>query len=74
MGQISNKNQGIMTMARALQGVFKQLTWKNREYAWKAVTTGQGKDEVKKLINNPERSLSPFGNLHSFREWMEENE
>jgi hypothetical protein len=57
-------------MAKSLVNVFKQYTRSSRTKAFSKLTSGKGLSELKKLLVNPNRPMSPFRQL-SFRDWLE---
>ena len=65
----SNERQAIVDMAAALRGVFKDYMRDTRRRAWKKLTTGQGKKDIEKLLNQPSIPLSRFRKL-VFAEWL----
>ena len=65
----SNERQAIVDMAAALRSVFKDYIRDTRRRAWRKLTTGQGKKDVEKLLNQPSIPLSRFRKL-VFADWL----
>jgi hypothetical protein len=67
--QESGRIPAILKLAAAIQDAFKALSRQRRKDAWDAINSPKGKAEIAGLMNNPDRSLSRFSLLKSFREW-----
>jgi hypothetical protein len=65
----TNTKKAIIDMASSLAGVFKKYTRSTREKAWKDLTGSEGQHQMKKILQDPSRSLNTFQKL-SFREWL----
>lgn len=71
--KMSNAREVAVDLAKAIRGVFKQNTQRANRSAWKAISSGQGKEEITKYITNPGRSLNSISRLR-FSEWLEAEE
>ena len=67
----SGRIPAIVKLAAAIRDAFKGMSRMRRKDAWEAITTQKGKQEIAGLINNPDRPLSRFTLLKSFKEWEE---
>ena len=67
----SGRIPSILKLAAAIRDAFKNMSRMRRKDAWDAITTSRGKQEITGLINNPDRPLSRFSLLKSFKEWDE---
>lgn len=63
----------VEDILRCLQNIFKKSTRGARERAWKTITSGEGKSEIDKLVNNPGRTLKLYQHSLTFKEWLREN-
>ena len=66
----TNIRSAILDMAHALKPSFKRYSRAARKKAWKKLSGTAGQKEMKKLLDNPNRSLNMFAQL-AFREWLE---
>lgn len=64
----TNLKSAIMDLARGIEAVFRKYTKSTREKAWEKITSRDGEREVKKILNDPNRQLDPFGKLANQRE------
>jgi len=64
----------IVSLAAAIAGVFKRYSRGTRKTAWRAISTGQGKKEVERLLLNPDLPVTRFRRItrRNFKEWMAE--
>jgi len=67
---MSSSREVAVDIAKALKGVFKISSRRARKNAWRALSTGKGKAEIDKLVDNPDRSVNTISRL-SFREWLD---
>ena len=65
----TNSKKAIVDMATSLSHVFKKYGRNTREEAWDRLTSPAGKNEVRKILQNPNQSLNMFSKL-SFKEWL----
>lgn len=65
----TNRQKAIIDMASSLAKVFKKYSRSNREKAWDDLTKPDGQKEIKKILQNPDRSLNGFPKL-AFKEWL----
>lgn len=56
-----------------LQSAFKKYNRPTRTRAWNAVVSAQGRAQVDKILNSPDRKLVGLSRLVSFKEWLEAN-
>lgn len=68
-GVDTNRQKAIVDMASTLAKVFKKYSRSNREKAWADLTDDKGQKEMKKILQDPDRSLNGFPKL-AFREWL----
>lgn len=66
-GVDTNRQKAIVDMASSLAKVFKKYSRSNREKAWSDLTDEKGQREMKKILQDPDRSLNGFPKL-AFRE------
>jgi glutaredoxin-related protein len=66
---MSNARDVALDIAKYLQGTFKRTTRQARKAAWRTLSTGKGKEEIDRLLDNPDRSLNTISNLN-FKEWI----
>lgn len=59
----SSLKGAIMALAKEIDSVFKRYSRSARTKAWEKITGKDGEREVKKILDNPGRSLSPFAKL-----------
>lgn len=59
----SNIKSAIMALAKEIDSVFKRYSRQARKKAWERITDKDGEREIKKILDNPGRSLSPFERL-----------
>ena len=67
----SGRIPAIISLAKAIQSAFKGMSRKRRKDAWNAINSEKGKKEIADLMNNPDRQISRFTLLKSFKEWQE---
>lgn len=67
----SNLKDAIMDLARGIESVFRKYTKTTRERAWERITSKDGEREVRKILLDPTRQLSPFGKLINQKESFE---
>lgn len=65
----SNRQKAIVDMASTLAKVFKKYTRNTRERAWDDLHKPDGQREIKKILQDPDRSLNGFPKL-AFKEWL----
>lgn len=65
----TNRQKAIIDMAFSLARVFKKYSRYTREKAWEDLTKPDGKKEIKKILQDPDRSLNGFPKL-AFKEWL----
>lgn len=65
----TNRQQAIIDMASSLARVFKKYSRSTREKAWGELNKPDGQKEIKKILQNPDRSLNGFPKL-AFKEWL----
>jgi len=70
---MSNARDVALDIAKYLQGTFKRTTRNARKVAWRTLSSGKGKEEIDRLLDNPDRSLNTIANL-SFKEWLSRSE
>ena len=68
----TDQRKTVEALLQAIQSIFKKSTRGARERAWNSLTSSKGRSEMGKMINNPERSLSLYRDLVSFKEWLNE--
>lgn len=64
----SSLKDAIMSLAKEIDSVFKKYSRQARSKAWSRITSVEGEKEVKKIMDNPGRSLAPFEKLANKRE------
>lgn len=64
----SNLKDAVMALAKEIDSVFKKFTKQTRTRAWKKLTSKDGEKEIKRILDNPGRGLSPFARLASQKE------
>lgn len=69
MGDKTQLQNATTDMASALKDVFKKYTRQTREKAWSKLTSQDGRREMDKLLQDPNRPLSQFRKLN-FAEWL----
>ena len=67
----TNLKDAIMDLARGIESAFKKYTKSTRERAWEKITGKDGEREIRKIIVDPNRQLSPFAKLANQRESSE---
>jgi hypothetical protein len=67
----TNLKDAIMDLARGIESAFKKYTKNTRERAWQKITSRDGEKEIKKILVDPNRQLSPFAKLANQRESSE---
>lgn len=67
----TNLKDAIMDLARGIESAFKKYTKNTRERAWQKITSRDGEREIKKILVDPNRQLSPFAKLANQRESSE---
>lgn len=65
----TNRQKAILDMASTLAKVFKKYTRNTRERAWEDLHKSDGQREIKKILQDPDRSLNGFPKL-AFKEWL----
>lgn len=65
----SSRQKAVIDMASGLAKIFKKYTRNTRELAWHDLHQPDGQREMKKLLQNPDRSLNGFPKL-AFKEWL----
>jgi hypothetical protein len=68
----TNLKDAIMDLAKGIESVFRKYTKSTRERAWEKITSRDGEREIKKILVNPNRQLSPFAKLVTQRESSDE--
>lgn len=68
----TNLRDAIMDLARGIESVFRRYTRSTRDKAWEKITSKDGEKEIRKILLDPNRQLSPFGKLANQRESIEE--
>jgi hypothetical protein len=68
MADKSSIKDAIMALAKEIDAVFKKYSRQARSKAWERMTSKDGEREVKKIMDNPGRSLAPFAKLANQRE------
>ena len=68
----SGRIPAITKLAAAIRDAFKKMSRMRRKEAWDAISSDRGKREIVGLINNPDRPLSRFTLLKSFKEWQDD--
>lgn len=58
-------------LLKSIQSVFQRTSRGAREKAWERITSSKGKEDVKSLIANPNRNISLFRSLITFKEWLD---
>lgn len=64
----TNLRDAIMDLARGIESVFRKYTRSTRDKAWRKITGPDGEREIKKILIDPTRQLSPFGKLVTQKE------
>lgn len=64
----SNLKDAVMALAREIDSVFKKFTKQTRLKAWAKIMSKDGEKEIKRILDNPGRGLSPFARLASQKE------
>jgi hypothetical protein len=72
MSQHNSIRDAIIDMVKALKPVLKKNTRHAREEAWKKLTDKKGQEQMKKILNDPDRPINTFSTL-AFKEWFLEN-
>lgn len=67
----TNLKDAIMDLARGIESTFRKYTKNTREKAWDKITSKDGEREIRKIIVDPNRQLSPFAKLANQRESYE---
>jgi hypothetical protein len=67
----TNLKDAIMDLARGIESAFRKYTKSTRERAWDKITSKDGEREIKKILVDPNRQLSPFAKLANQRESSE---
>lgn len=67
----TNLRDAIMDLARGIESVFRKYTKNTRDKAWDKITGKDGEREIRKILLDPNRQLSPFGKLANQRESAE---
>ncbi len=68
-GVDTNRQKAILDMVSSLAKTFKKYSQYNREKAWDDLMKPNGQKEIKKILQNPDRSLNNFAKL-AFKEWL----
>jgi hypothetical protein len=68
----TNLKDAIMDLARGIESAFRKYTKSTRERAWEKITSKDGEREIKKILVDPNRQLSPFAKLANQRELHED--
>jgi len=68
-GVDTNRQKAIIDMASSLARVFRKYSRSNREKAWGELMKPDGQREMKKILQDPDRSLNGFPKL-AFKEWL----
>ena len=71
----SNKPiKAITDLAQSLKDVFNSYSLPTRKKIWKTINSAKGKKEIKKLINNPKRSVSKLRSIQTgqFKEFFQD--
>jgi hypothetical protein len=68
----SGIKSAIVDIADNLSKVFKKYTRHTREKAWKVLLDTEAEKEMKKLLQDPSRSLNMFSKLN-FKEWLSQS-
>lgn len=72
MGQKNNLRDTIEDMVKALKPVFKKTTRYARTEAWEKLTSKKGQEQMKKILNDPDRPINTFAQL-AFKEFFNQN-
>jgi hypothetical protein len=68
----NNRQKAIIDMASGLAKIFKRYTRNTREKAWEDLNKPDGQKEMKKILQDPDRSLNGFPKL-AFKEWLSQS-
>ncbi len=66
----SDPRDALGDLFSCLKGTFKRYDRSARRKAWEALTSGNGKSEVGKLINNPGHVVTGVPRFLKFKEWL----
>lgn len=69
MSQHNSIRDAIIDMVKALKPVLKKTTRHTREEAWKKLTDKKGQEQMKKILNDPDRPINTFSTL-AFKEYF----
>lgn len=64
----SSLKDAVMALAKEIDSVFKKFSRQARKKAWARLTSKDGEKEIKRILDNPGRGLSPFERLASQKE------
>lgn len=70
MSQKTTIQDAIVDMVKALKPVLKKYTRHARTEAWDKLSNKRGNNEMKKILDDPDRPINTFQKL-AFKEWIQ---
>lgn len=66
----SDPRDALSSLLGCIQGTFKRYDRAARKKAWEALGKGKGKEEINRLLNNPNSQITGVPTFLKFKEWF----
>jgi hypothetical protein len=65
----SDSRQATEDLVKAFRSTFQKYTKGTRETAFGRIFSAKGREDIHKLVSNPDRPVGSFRGLITFKEW-----